>query len=155
MASQTLTCNWKAIRWMFTVNEKKKKRASTWANVPSDMCAQRRLESACSSAQSDQSSLSAWRNFHPWLSTIHPVKIVIRLCECAGWSESSLDAHVRRYVFPLCGSYPATCIRNSLLLTLIINLLHHVDSSTTTLWTGLFSLTGCLVSFYYVIQKFL
>ena len=27
------------------------------------MCAQRRLRSACASAQSDQSSLSAWRNF--------------------------------------------------------------------------------------------
>ena len=34
-----------------------------WENVRSDMCAQRRLKSACAFAQSDQSSLSAWRNF--------------------------------------------------------------------------------------------
>ena len=27
--------------------------------------------------------------------------------------------------------------------------LHWVDSSATTLWTGLFSIAGCLVSFYY------
>ena len=30
---------------------------------------------------------------------MRPVKILIRLCECAGWSESSLGAHVRRYIF--------------------------------------------------------
>ena len=29
----------------------------------------------------------------------------IFLSDCAGWSESSLDAHVRRYVFWRCGSY--------------------------------------------------
>ena len=28
-----------------------------------------------------------------WLSKMRPVKILIRLCRCAGWSESSLDAH--------------------------------------------------------------
>ena len=27
--------------------------------------------------------------------------------------------------------------------------LNQVDSSTTTLWTGLFPIVGCLVSFYY------
>ena len=36
--------------------------AAVWENVPSDMCAQRRLKSAYASAQSDKSSLSAWRN---------------------------------------------------------------------------------------------
>ena len=30
---------------------------------------------------------------------MRPVKILIRLRECAGWSESSLGAFVRRYVF--------------------------------------------------------
>ena len=35
--------------------------ASTLENVPSDICAQRWLISACGSVQSDQSSLSAWR----------------------------------------------------------------------------------------------
>ena len=28
--------------------------------------------------------------------------------------------------------------------------LRRVDSSTTTLWTGLFPTAGCLVSFYYI-----
>ena len=35
----------------------------------------------------------------PWLSKMRPMKILIRLCEFAGLSESSLGAHVRRYVF--------------------------------------------------------
>ena len=34
-----------------------------------------------------------------WLSKMRPVKIPIRLRECAGWSESSLGAFVQRYVF--------------------------------------------------------
>ena len=34
---------------------------------------------------------------HPWLSKMHPGKILIRLFKCAGWSESLLGAH--------CGSY--------------------------------------------------
>ena len=33
-----------------------------------------------------------------WLSKMRPVKILIRLPEYAGWSESSLGAHVRKYV---------------------------------------------------------
>ena len=32
---------------------------------------------------------------HPWLSKLRPVKILIRLRERAGWSESVLGAHVR------------------------------------------------------------
>ena len=39
------------------------------------------------------------QNRQPWLSKICLVKILIRLRACAGWSESSLDAYVRRYVF--------------------------------------------------------
>ena len=35
---------------------------------------------------------------HLWLSKMHPVKILIRLRECAVWSESSLGVHVRRNV---------------------------------------------------------
>ena len=38
-----------------------------------------------------------------WPSKLWPVKILIRLRECAGWSESSLGAHVQRYVFCRCG----------------------------------------------------
>ena len=37
------------------------------------------------------------------------VKIQIRLRECAVWSESSLVAHVRRYVFWRFGSFGAEC----------------------------------------------
>ena len=37
-------------------------RAASWQNQKNGMCAQRRLRSALASAQSDQSSLSAWRN---------------------------------------------------------------------------------------------
>ena len=35
--------------------------------------------------------------FRPWLSNMCPVKILIRLRECAVWSESSLGARVLRY----------------------------------------------------------
>ena len=38
-------------------------RNKTSESLPSDMCAQRRLKSACASVQSDQSSFSAKRNF--------------------------------------------------------------------------------------------
>ena len=46
------------------------------------------------------------KTLHPWLSKMCPVKILIRLRECAGWSESSLGAqcHIQRYVFWCCGS---------------------------------------------------
>ena len=41
---------------------------------------------------------------HLWLSgKLRPVKIMTRLRECAGISESSLGAHVWRYVFERCG----------------------------------------------------
>ena len=36
---------------------------------------------------------------HPWLSKFCPGKILIWLRECAGWSESLLGAHVRKYLF--------------------------------------------------------
>ena len=39
--------------------------AATWESVPSDMCAQVILKSACASAQFYQSSRSACRNFAP------------------------------------------------------------------------------------------
>ena len=35
---------------------------------------------------------------YPWLSKMLSVNTLIRLFECAGWSESSLSAHVWRYV---------------------------------------------------------
>ena len=44
-------------------------RAMTWQNQPNGFCAQRRPRSAWASAQSDQSSLSAWRKLES--SAIH------------------------------------------------------------------------------------
>ena len=58
------------------------------------VCAQRRLRSAWTSAQSDQSLRCA---LNGWLRTqaffIRTAKTLIRLGGCAGWSESSLGAH--------------------------------------------------------------
>ena len=41
---------------------------------------------------------------NPWQCKVRQKKILIRHCECAGWSESSLGPHVRRYVFWCRGS---------------------------------------------------
>ena len=46
-----------------------------------------------------ESSFQHKETLHPWLSRMHTVKILIRLRECAVWSESSLETHVQRYVF--------------------------------------------------------
>ena len=46
-----------------------------------------------------ESSLSALTNVASWLSKISLAKVLIRLRECAVWSDSPLGAHVRRYVF--------------------------------------------------------
>ena len=48
-------------------------------------------------------SVSRMKKLHPWLSKMRPAKIQISLR--ADWSESSLDGHVRRYVFWRLGSY--------------------------------------------------
>ena len=74
--------------WKYSI---KALRAISWQNIPSHLCALRRLKSACSSAQFYQSSLSTWRNF---ATLCAPVKIQIRLRHCVVWSESSQDAHV-------------------------------------------------------------
>ena len=58
------------------------------------MCAQRRLRSACASAQADQSLRYPPEDaLDPWLPTDCPAKILIRRRECTGWFESSLGAH--------------------------------------------------------------
>ena len=50
-----------------------------------------------------ETSLSAWTNFASLaIQNMCPVKILIKQSECAGWSESSLSAHVRRYIFWRC-----------------------------------------------------
>ena len=60
---------------------------------------QSRLWSACASAQSDQSLHCSYKEtLHPRLPEMQPVKSLIRVRGCAGWSESSLVAHVRRYI---------------------------------------------------------
>ena len=57
------------------------------------------------SVQSDQIFSCPLETLHPWLSKMHPVKILIRLCGCAGWSDSLLGAQFQRYVFWPCGAY--------------------------------------------------
>ena len=52
-----------------------------------------------------ESSLSAWRNIVSLAIRNAPVKILIRLCECAGWSDSPLGAHVRGFVFWRCDTF--------------------------------------------------
>ena len=67
--------------------------AASWQNQHNGMCTQQRLRSAWAwaSAQSDQSSLSAWRKLGS-LATQWAAKTLIRLCRCPGWSESLLGA---------------------------------------------------------------
>ena len=73
--------------------------AATWENVPSYVCPTQiqirlhirivRFGLRCSHEET----------LHPWLSKMRTAKIQIRLRECAGWSESSQGAHVKRYIF--------------------------------------------------------
>ena len=60
--------------------------------VPSDMCTQRRLRSACAFSQSDQSlHCPHEETLHPWQSKMCLVKILIRLCKFAGWLEGTFS----------------------------------------------------------------
>ena len=74
-------------------------------NLPSDMCAQKRFRSPCALAQSKQNihrphfGLPRMQRFF-----IRTTKILIRLRDCIVLFESSLSAHVRRYVCSWCGS---------------------------------------------------
>ena len=43
---------------------------------------------------------------------MRPVKILFTLRECAGWSESSLGTHIRRYTFSRSSSYYYTASVN-------------------------------------------
>ena len=79
--------------------------ARTSENVPSDMCFRKRFRSACAFAPSDQSHCCLHEEtLHPKLSKTRPMKILIWLHKCTGWSESLLSAHVRGYVFWHCGT---------------------------------------------------
>ena len=69
----------------------------TWAassqNQQNGMCAQRRLTSAWTSAQSDQSLRCPHEeSLSPWLPIERTTKTLIRLSGCPGWSESSLGS---------------------------------------------------------------
>ena len=58
-----------------------------------------KLKSPCTSKQSYQSlHCQHEETLHPWLSKMHPVKILFRLHKCAGWSVSSLWAHIRHFL---------------------------------------------------------
>ena len=80
--------------------------AASWQNQQNGICAQRRLRSAWASAQTDQSSLSAWRDLGSlashWAHSRR--KTLIRLGGCLGWSESSLGAQVILLVLSRGGS---------------------------------------------------
>ena len=81
------------------------KRVATSENVPLDIYTLVRLKLTCAFAQCDQSlHCPHEETLHPWLFKMRPVTILIRLRECAGWSESLLGTHFRKYVFWHCGS---------------------------------------------------
>ena len=69
-------------------------------------CAQRRLRSACASAQSDQRLPCPHDDtLGPQLPTEHPAKTLIRLGGFPGGSESWLSAHAISFVLSWGGSY--------------------------------------------------
>ena len=75
-------------------------------SVPSNMCA---IEDSNQPAHPRKLIrvfvLRMKKTSDPWLSKMRPAKIQISLRKCAGWSESSLGAQVRRDVSGRCGSY--------------------------------------------------
>ena len=139
---------------------------ATSENVPSNKCAQQRFKSAYTSTQSDQSLRCLHKEtLHSWLSNTLPVKILIWLCECAGRSEYSVGALVRRYVFRRCDPFVFCCVligkdatvftpnvRTTYLLTILLkfnpfmpNGLFYIHFSDRCISKN----TGCLVCFYY------
>ena len=71
-----------------------KEKQSRHNYFPQDyMCAKRKLISPCVTAQPDQSLFCPPIDaLDPWLTPEGPEKTLIRLRECAVWSESSLGA---------------------------------------------------------------
>ena len=81
------------------------------------VCAQRRLRSAWASAQSDQSSLWAWRNVGS-LATDWAHSEDSDQTGCPGWSESSLGVHSFCWFLSCRGSYYLPCkLRITIMLT--------------------------------------
>ena len=65
-----------------------------------NICTRRRFRSACTITQSDQNLHCAklwWPTVHSFF--VQTRKTLIRLCGCAGWSESSTGAYVWRHIF--------------------------------------------------------
>ena len=73
---------------------------------PSDRCAQWRFRSACANAQSDLNLY--WAHFGlPRVQRffMQTTKTLVQLRRFAGWFESSMGAHVWRYIFSRKGSF--------------------------------------------------
>ena len=65
-------------------------KAATWESEPSDICTQQTLKSARTSTQFDQSlRCRQEETFYPWLSKMHPVKILVKLRECTDFALST------------------------------------------------------------------
>ena len=80
--------------------------AASWQNPQNDFCAQRRLRSAWTSAQSDQSLRCLHEDtLGPQLPIDHTAKTLIRQGGCPGWSEPSLGVHAILLVLSRGGSY--------------------------------------------------
>ena len=82
------------LAWLKLIQDDINIGADMWENMLSDMCFQHRQISLRIHAVWSESLLflfSPWRNFTSLLSKMCPVKILIRLHKCAGWSESSLS----------------------------------------------------------------
>ena len=79
--------------------------ATAWQNLQNDMCTQRRIRSACTSAQSDQSLCCLHVEILGLkLPVEHTAKTLIRLVGCPHWSESSLGAQILLLVLSCDGS---------------------------------------------------
>ena len=90
---------------MFGISPFKKKWAASWQNQQNDLCAQQRLRSAWTSAQSDQSLCCPHEEaLGPQLPIERTAKTLIRLDGCPGWSQSSLGAKVILLVLSWGGS---------------------------------------------------
>ena len=68
--------------------------AETGENIPPDMCAQRRLKSACASAQSDQSYLSVWRNFAALALRKHAYSNIYKISPPKNWKFSDKNSGI-------------------------------------------------------------
>ena len=72
---------------------------AAWQNKQNNLCTQQRLRSVWTSAQSDQSLLSAWRSCRSMAILRLHSKTFIRLGRWPGWSESSLGAQSCHFVY--------------------------------------------------------